>query len=50
MGDARALATTMHRACTETGLWDRLVAGLPQPPTRETMVEAFAAVYRGEAA
>jgi glycosyltransferase involved in cell wall biosynthesis len=47
MGDARALAATMHRAYTETGLWDRLVAGLPQPPTRETMVEQFADVYRG---
>lgn len=50
MGDARALAATMHRACTEPGLWDRLVAGLPQPPTRETMVTAFADVYRGAAA
>jgi glycosyltransferase involved in cell wall biosynthesis len=47
MGDARALAATMHHACTETGLWERLVAGLPQPPTRETMVEQFAEVYRG---
>ena len=47
MGDARALAATMHRACTETGLWERLVASLPQPPTREAMVEQFAEVYRG---
>ncbi len=47
MGDPRALAATMHRACTETELWDRLVAGLPQPPTREAMVERFAEVYRG---
>lgn len=47
MGDARALAATMHRACTEAGLWKRLVAGLPQPPTRETMVAQFAEVYRG---
>jgi glycosyltransferase involved in cell wall biosynthesis len=49
MGDPRALAATMHRACTETGLWERLVAGLPHPPTRETMVEAFAGVYRAPA-
>lgn len=47
MGDARALAATMHRACTEIGLWDRLAAGLPEPPTRETMVDRFAEVYRG---
>ncbi len=47
MGDARALAATMHRACTETGLWDRLVASLPQPPAREAMVEGFADVYAG---
>lgn len=47
MGDERALAAAMHRACTEPGLWDRLVAGLPQPPTRETMVEAFREIYRG---
>jgi glycosyltransferase involved in cell wall biosynthesis len=50
MGDARALAATMHRACTENGLWDRLVAGLPQPPTREAMVAGFADVYRGAVA
>ena len=50
MGDPRALAATMHRACTETGLWNRLVAGLPEVPTRERMVEGFAAVYRGEPA
>lgn len=49
MGDERALATTMHRACTEPGLWDRLVAGLPQPPTRETMVDAFCEIYRAGA-
>lgn len=49
MGDARALAATMHRACTETGLWDRLVAGLPEPPTRETMVEQFGAIYHAGA-
>jgi glycosyltransferase involved in cell wall biosynthesis len=47
MGDPRALAATMHRACTEPGIWDRLVAGLPAPPTRETMVTAFGDLYRG---
>ncbi len=46
MGDPRALADTMHRACTEKGLWERLVAGLPHPPTREAMVDGFAEIYR----
>ncbi len=46
MGDHRALAETMRRACTEDGLWDRLVENLPIPPTREAMVEEFWQVYR----
>src|SRR5579883_31238 len=46
MGDFRALADTLRRAATEKGLWDRLVAALPPAPTRETMVEAYARVYR----
>ena len=45
MGDHRALANTMRRACTEEGLWDRLAAALPAPPTREAMVEAFLDLY-----
>ena len=45
MGDHRALAETLRRACTEEGLWERLAAHLPQPPTREAMVEGFWQVY-----
>jgi glycosyltransferase involved in cell wall biosynthesis len=45
LGDHRALAETMHRACTEEGLWERLVANLPTPPAREEMVEGFWQVY-----
>lgn len=45
VADPRALARTIQRACTEEGLWDRLVAGLPEPPARETMVEEFMEVY-----
>ena len=48
MGDARALAETMRRACTEEGLWERLVGGISAPPGREVMVEGFLRVYRGE--
>ena len=29
MGDSRALAETIRRACTEEGIWERLVAALP---------------------
>ncbi len=41
VGDARALARTMRRACTEEGLWDRLVAGIEAPPERDVMVDRF---------
>jgi glycosyltransferase involved in cell wall biosynthesis len=46
LGDHRALARTMLRACTEEGLWERLRATLPEPPKREDMVGEFLAVYR----
>jgi glycosyltransferase involved in cell wall biosynthesis len=49
MGDARALAETIRRACTDEGLWDRLAAALPMPPTRQEMVDGYLEVYRGEA-
>ena len=45
LGDHRALAQTMRRACTEEGLWERLAAALPAPPSRETMVEGFFELY-----
>ena len=47
VGDARALARTMRRACTEEGLWDRLVAGIEAPAEREVMVGRFCDVYEG---
>jgi glycosyltransferase involved in cell wall biosynthesis len=45
VGDARALAETMRRACTEDGLWDRLAGALPTPPTRAVMVAGYREVY-----
>ena len=45
LGDHRALAQAMRRACTEEGLWERLAASLPTPPSREAMVEAFFELY-----
>jgi len=45
MGNPHSLAAIMRRACTETGLWDRLAKGLPIPPGRERMVSEFLDVY-----
>lgn len=45
MGDAAALAETIRRAATEDGLWDRLAAALPAPPSRDDMVQAFRSLY-----
>jgi glycosyltransferase involved in cell wall biosynthesis len=48
VGDARALARTMRRACSEEGLWERLVEGIEAPAGREAMVEGFWGVYRAK--
>jgi glycosyltransferase involved in cell wall biosynthesis len=45
MGDARALADSMRRACTEDGLWERLRENLPAPPSRDEMVDGYLRVY-----
>jgi len=45
MGDHRSLARAIQRACTEEGLWERLVDQLPTPPARDLMVETFEAIY-----
>jgi glycosyltransferase involved in cell wall biosynthesis len=45
MGDHRSLARVIRRACTEDGLWERLVENLPEPPARETMVAGFEGIY-----
>jgi len=45
VGDARALARTIRRACTEDGLWERLAAGVPPPPARSAMVDGFRELY-----
>lgn len=46
MGDPRALAAVMRRACSEAGLWQRLHAALPQPPGREQMADDHLRLYR----
>ena len=47
MGDARALAETIRRACTEKGLWEGLAAGISPPASRADMVAGFLEVYAG---
>jgi glycosyltransferase involved in cell wall biosynthesis len=50
VGDARALADTIRRACTEEGLWEGLSRGITKPATREEMTAAMLGVYRGTTA
>ncbi len=45
MGDARALAACMRRACTEEGLWEELAGGIAAPPGAREMTDAFLDVY-----
>jgi glycosyltransferase involved in cell wall biosynthesis len=44
--DAGSLARTIRRACTEKGLWERLVQGITPPMTEQVMVDGFLAIYR----
>lgn len=50
VADASSLAQTIQRACTEKGLWERLVKGITPPSTEETMVDDFLSVYAGRSA
>jgi glycosyltransferase involved in cell wall biosynthesis len=50
LGDPRSLAETIRRAATEEGLWEKLRANLPEPPSRPQMARDFVALYRGEVA
>lgn len=47
VGDPAGLAAVMRRAATEPGLWDRLVAGLRQPPDLDEVALRHLALYRG---
>jgi glycosyltransferase involved in cell wall biosynthesis len=48
MGDPASLAATIRRACIEDGLWDRLHAAVPEPPSRATMADGFLALYQAD--
>ena len=45
MGDPAALAMIIRRAATEDGLWERLHAAVPAPPSRTAMGDAFLSLY-----
>jgi glycosyltransferase involved in cell wall biosynthesis len=45
VADAASLAQTIHRACTEEGLWQRLVGGITPPATEAVMVDGFLSIY-----
>jgi glycosyltransferase involved in cell wall biosynthesis len=47
VADPRSLAAAMHRACSEPGLWERLSAAAPAPPSRKEVVEGYRALYEG---
>jgi glycosyltransferase involved in cell wall biosynthesis len=46
VADARSLAETIRRACTEEGLWDKLAAGIKPPAGRDVMVGKYLELYR----
>ncbi len=48
LGDVRALADTIRRAATEEGLWERLRANLPAPPSRHDMTQQYLELYRAQ--
>jgi glycosyltransferase involved in cell wall biosynthesis len=50
VGDARSLAETMRRACTEEGLWEQLADGIQPPLGRDVMTERFLDIYDGDTA
>ncbi len=45
VADPTALAQTMRRACSEQGLWKRLVDGIVPPASAETMADGYLSVY-----
>jgi len=45
-GDPRALAAAMRRAATEPGLWGRLSAATPEPPSLAGTVTGYRALYQ----
>jgi glycosyltransferase involved in cell wall biosynthesis len=49
VGDASSLAQAIRRACSEKGLWARLVQGITVPASENVMADSFLTIYGGEA-
>jgi glycosyltransferase involved in cell wall biosynthesis len=45
VGHPRSLAEVMRRACTEEGLWEKLVKGIRPPMSRDSMSNVFHEIY-----
>ena len=45
VADPRSLAAAMYRASTEPGLWQKLSAAAPEPPSRADVVRGYRSLY-----
>jgi glycosyltransferase involved in cell wall biosynthesis len=50
VADPSSLAYTLRRACSEEGLWQRLVEGITPPASADTMADGYLRVYRPQPA
>jgi glycosyltransferase involved in cell wall biosynthesis len=46
VADPGSLAQAIRRACSEEGLWQRLVEGITPPASADTMADGYLSVYR----
>jgi glycosyltransferase involved in cell wall biosynthesis len=49
VADASSLAQAIRRACSEEGLWQRLVDGITPPPTARCMADGYLSIYQKRA-
>jgi len=50
VADPSSLAQAMRRACSEEGLWKRLVEGITPPASADTMADGYLSIYRPQVA
>lgn len=50
VADPSSLAQSIRRACTEEGLWQRLVDGITPPASADTMADGYLTVYQTQPA
>jgi len=49
VADASSLAQAIRRACSEEGLWQRLVDGITPPPNARDMADGYLSIYHKQA-